>query len=494
MNDAKWWQRPLINLRNRIYEATDTDTGQTATYEIVIDKGISADWSSHRYRGGMGIPGAWRASLITADLLGSMPWDAYRRRAGRPVEPIDPTPILLEQPFPEEELVDTFGSLALDLVWEGNAVGIIADRNRAGWPTAILPVPAHMVSARRVGPGANAGGLPVGRIEYAIGGRTFDKSDIMHIKGPHAPGDLRGMGIIEMHLDGTLALAKEQQDQAKTLSRHGVPTGLLRVTNPDAKKKDLEDAKAAWLKSQRERTVAALNAVTEFQPLSWNPEELQLVEARKFSLHEIALIFGLPLSFLGADQSSRTYRNSQDEALDLLKFGAVGGHIRRFEQTLTRMFPRGTTVKGNLDFLLRADTLTRYQAHAVGIDKGFLTVNEVRALEDLPPLPEPPEPPEPPEEDPDIVDAEVVEPLELEQGRASQLQVGEGRKLWQYWTKGEGLAKWAGTPHPYTALTTALKAAGVPAHSVPGLAANMFKAVFGIWPGERKGENPVGRG
>lgn len=70
----------------------------------------------------------------------------------------------------------------------------------------------------------------------------------------------------------------------------------------------------------------------------------------------------------------------------------------------------------------------------------------------------------------------------------------EGRKLWRYWTKGPGRAKWAGSAHPYTALVRALRAAGVPERSVKGLAANMFKAVFGIWPGERKGKNPVGKG
>jgi hypothetical protein len=31
---------------------------------------------------------------------------------------------------------------------------------------------------------------------------------------------------------------------------------------------------------------------------------------------------------------------------------------------------------------------TRYEAHAIGIDSGFLTVDEVRQLEDRPPLPE----------------------------------------------------------------------------------------------------------
>jgi phage portal protein BeeE len=36
--------------------------------------------------------------------------------------------------------------------------------------------------------------------------------------------------------------------------------------------------------------------------------------------------------------------------------------------------------------LERADTSSRYAAYKTAIDSGFLTVNEVRALEDRPPL------------------------------------------------------------------------------------------------------------
>lgn len=68
----------------------------------------------------------------------------------------------------------------------------------------------------------------------------------------------------------------------------------------------------------------------------------------------------------------------------------------------------------------------------------------------------------------------------------SRLEHGKhGRALWKYWTRGPGLAKWNLSPHPYTALTRALRRAGVPARSVPGLAANIFKQVRGIYPGQR---------
>lgn len=380
-----------IFTRNLEYQVTDTDTGAVSSYEIVIDKGLYPSWGDRHYRGGMKIPGAWRAALLLSDLLGSLPWDAYRRRAGV-LECLDPTPPLLDQPNPEESRMDTISAWALDLIWHGNAVGLVAARNAEGWPTAVLPVPAEIVMARRVGPGAYAGGIPYGTIEYDIGGQRFSPYDVVHVKGPHAPGELRGMGVLEMHIDGTLALAQTQAAQAQSLSQHGVPTGLLKVSDPDATQDEMTQVKTKWLAAQASRTIAVLNSVTDFTPLAWNPEELQLVEARKYSLTELALIFGVPGYFLGADSPSMTYSNVEQEGLNLLKY-SLSGHLARFEQTLSRAFPRGTYVKANLDALLRPDTLTRYQAHQVGITAGFLTIDEARRIEDLPPLPDQPEMP-----------------------------------------------------------------------------------------------------
>jgi phage portal protein BeeE len=58
--------------------------------------------------------------------------------------------------------------------------------------------------------------------------------------------------------------------------------------------------------------------------------------------------------------------------------------LTRVEQAMSDLLPRGQYAKFNLDSLLRGDTLSRYQAHKIGIDAGFLTVDEVRHIEDKP--------------------------------------------------------------------------------------------------------------
>lgn len=65
--------------------------------------------------------------------------------------------------------------------------------------------------------------------------------------------------------------------------------------------------------------------------------------------------------------------------------------------------------------------------------------------------------------------------------------------LEHYWKHGDGRAKWVDNPHPWTALYRHLrtKVGGARAKRI---ASQWFHDVFGMWPGERKGKNPVGKG
>ncbi|GEL17682.1 phage portal protein [Pseudonocardia asaccharolytica] len=374
--------------RNLVYEATDTKTGQTATYTVVTDggPGMYADWAQDSYRGGMSIPGAWRAARLQAGILGGVPWHAYQDRGGR-AQRVRPSPALVEQPAPPDVRVTTFSSWHLDLLWHGNALGLIVDRGRDRAPTAVVPVPARSVFVRRIGQSDNqAADFPVGEIVYWIGGRWRSTRDVIHVKGLCEPGALRGMGILEAHLAGALGLSVELDKQARGVSEHAVPSVKIKSENPDLTQVEADELKAKWMASVRTRVPVVLNPSTDVEPIAWNPTETQLLEARKFSLHEIALIFGLDPSWLGAAQASRVYANIEQEGINLVRF-SLQEHFERFEQTLSAHLPAGMWVKAALDGLLRADTLGRYKAHAIGIREGFLQPNEARALEDWAPIP-----------------------------------------------------------------------------------------------------------
>jgi HK97 family phage portal protein len=107
-----------------------------------------------------------------------------------------------------------------------------------------------------------------------------------------------------------------------------------------------------------------------------------LVEAQTAGLTEAANILGLPPYYLGAPNSSRTYSNVEEENLQLIKW-SIQPIAERIEAAFSDLLVRGQTAKFKYESLLKTDTLSRYNAYAVALGNGFLTVDEVRDRENL---------------------------------------------------------------------------------------------------------------
>lgn len=368
-----------------------TDQPSVSTFVATNNLNVlSGGGSVSSWDAGMSIPGAWRATQLIADLLAALPYVPYRL----PAEP-DGTPErlrlppVLEQPHPPELRFNTLHSWLLDAIWNGNAVGLVADRNAESWPTRLSPVLSDYVQVGR--------SRDTGRITYRVGENDYyDYQDVFHVKGPHKPGELKGKGVLQAHVE-TLTLARDQRRQAGSITNHGVPTGIIRSTDPKMNDTKAADLKKKWMDAQATRQPMMLNPQTDFEPISWNPEELQLVEARRLSTEELALIFGLPGYYLNVENSSRVYSNVSAENLQLLRFSSVRGWLARFEGALSGLLPRGTVVTADLDeTLLRPDIVTRYQVYrrANATDE-LLSGDEIRRMEGRRPLPPKPAPPAP---------------------------------------------------------------------------------------------------
>jgi phage portal protein BeeE len=83
---------------------------------------------------------------------------------------------------------------------------------------------------------------------------------------------------------------------------------------------------------------------------------------------------------------SLTYANVEQRDLSLLKY-AVGPWLVRLETALTDLVPRGQYVKFNAGGLLRTDLKTRYESYKLALEGGWLTLPEIRELEERQPLP-----------------------------------------------------------------------------------------------------------
>lgn len=344
----------------------------------------SGSIAGDHYRGYFSIPGVERAATLICGVVGGLKWEAYRDRGDNPVTKLDPIPFL-NDPCPPLTRFDVITSLVLDYLFHGIAFAVITDRDRNGQPTAYMPVPAWSVQVMTFTDMPYYLTPPALRL-YRIGGLELAESDLLRICSPQGPGALRGQGVIERHFS-TLGLARDLNKQARHIVKDGgVPIGIVSNENPDADEQDIADLRTSWLSRMQNRGVAFTNGQVKWTPVTWNPNEAQLLEARQFSLKEIALIFGLPGHFLesGTADAGLKYSTVMMEADELLKFGKPAEIVTAFEQAFTRKLPNGTECVADFSSLMRADDLARAQLYSLGITDGWLKRSEVRDKENLP--------------------------------------------------------------------------------------------------------------
>ena len=339
-----------------------------------VGRAFQANWSGTYVdtNTALGVPAIYRGVTLIADAIGALGLHSYRN--GRMVKP---TPQILIKPNPQETRIETISAMAASLILDGNYIAVLGDRGVNGLPEMFYPVAIDRVNVSRVD----------GRMVYRIDEQVYDAEDILHIKNFTLPGEFFGRGIVETQKQ---AIGKEIaiNEYASRYFDGGVnPTAVIKSGNPDLTQEEADALKTAWLSmySGRNRQPAVLNSTTDFEILSSNAQESQLIESQIQGLTEAANILGLPAYYLGAPNSSRTYANVEQENLQLVRW-SIQPIAERIEQALSELLVRGQTAKFNYDTLLRTDTLSRYQAHAVGLTNGFLTVDEVRDMENRDPI------------------------------------------------------------------------------------------------------------
>lgn len=362
-------KRQGMNYNNQPNSYVDS-LGRVSRYYNTVYAGTFVDEQTT-----LSIPGLWRGVTLISDTIGALPIHAYRGD-----QRIEPMPPILERPYPTETRIETMSAIAASLVIHGNYIAILGDIAANGYPESIYPVSASRVHVDRI----------EGRLTYKINEELFDSDRIMHIKNFAMPGQIVGVGIVAAQRQGIGSALAMQEYAAKYFDGGAQPTGILYSDNADLSQDEADMLKAVWMRHYggTSREPAVLNASTKFEQLSDNAKDSQLVESREFSLTEISNMLGLPGYYLGAPNSSRTYSNVEQEQLQFLR--GITPLLTRIESAFTDLLPRGQYAKFNTDALLRSDTLTRYQAHKIALDSGFLTVDEVRSdFENRPPIGEP---------------------------------------------------------------------------------------------------------
>jgi HK97 family phage portal protein len=330
------------------------------------------------------IPAVARCTELICDILAALPWRVLRGAE------LLPTPEWIADPQAlriDERVVDpgsvlesrwswmTFWTQWLtSALWFGDGYLYVPARDAFGAPKPPLwvlhPHDVDIVEGR-----------------YVVGDVQMGPNEIIHLRGMNPVVDGHGTGAFD-RFAATLGYTQTIRDYAAGVFYNGIPAGYLKVTKEGLAQDKADQLKAAWMAAHggSTKSIAVLNSTVDFHPLTFTPVDAALIEAMTANTTELANAFGVPAYLIGGATDNNTYANIESRRMDLTTFTYLPWSAR-IESTLDAQLPRGTSVKVGLDALLRADTKTRYDSYKIALEAGFMTVDEVRTLEDRPPLP-----------------------------------------------------------------------------------------------------------
>ena len=328
---------------------------------------------------------------ILSETVASLPLHLYRRNGNGSPEKVEDHPLAecLYSAVNEEMTSFQFReSMMVSVLLWGNAYARII-RNKLGQVTELWFLkPQYMVVDRD---------MHTGEIVYTYTDDTtneiyaYKPKQIFHLRTTPIDG-LRGMSPIEQASSAIgLALAAEQYG-AKFFGNGANPGGVLEhpsvVKDPT---KIRESWNAVYQGSANAHKIAVLEEGMKYKSIGISPNAAQFLKTRKYQVEEICRIFRIPPHMVG-DLDRATFSNIEHQSIQFVVH-TVRPWLVRWEQAITRCLLNEKEhgvyyARFNVDGLLRGDYQSRMEGYGIGRQNGWLSANDIRELEDLPPIPE----------------------------------------------------------------------------------------------------------
>ncbi len=309
-----------------------------------------------------------------SDFGSTLPIKAYRE-VGEDRIPA-PLPKLFADLRSSGRLTPWLGQAFASFVVRGNAVGLVVNTDGFGFPTQVEWVSMDRV---QVDDSTGAG-------TWFIDGRSVSRLDIVHVPWVTVPGKTLGLSPIEAYASTINAGLGAQGYGNDWFAGGGFPPAVFKNTAKTVGSDEAATIRARLTASMKRREPLVTGNDWEFTPISVPPEQAQFIETQKLSANQIAAIYGIDPDEIGGEAANGlTYAN--EEHRQTKRAANMRPYLTRFERAFASWLPERQFVKFNVDATIRADVKTRHEVYKIQREIGLLSVNEQRALEDLPPVP-----------------------------------------------------------------------------------------------------------
>jgi hypothetical protein len=283
------------------------------------------------------IPTISRARDLIVSLISGLPIEQYSlmwdEAAGEYEEMMIPGETWMSRPDPKVTRQFILAWTADDLLFFGRAHWLVTSRSSVtGFPLTFQWIPAADVSLPNM-PGPQYWTSPT---EIEFNGIPLDPKNVITFLSPIQSWLTMGNRAIE--------ISNRLDNAAMRFASNEITAGYLQQT-PNSEPLDgdeLSDLVAGWSAARQRNAIAALNSSVTWHEFNSDPSKLQLVEARKHQMTELANLCNVPQVLVGADAGTgMTYTNVQESQRAL--YLSAKQYIECISQTLSmdNVLPRG---------------------------------------------------------------------------------------------------------------------------------------------------------
>jgi len=328
--------------------------------------------------GALRIAAVFDAVRIISEDTASLPLHVYEGKGAdrQRAEGLRLEDLLQKAPNDYQSAMDIREAVTASLLLTGHGYAEI-ERTRTGEVKAL-----HFVDPYRVSIHVS------NQLQFKIDGEPFPTEKLFHLHGFSTDG-IHARAIARQACD-SLELSRHLDIYGRQFFKTGGNLkGLLKLDkklSDDAHERLKESWKSLYGSGpEKGHQTPVLEEGLDFQPIQSKPMESQLLELRKFQVTEVARWFRLPPHMLG-DLERATHSNIEQQALEYTKY-TLRPWLVRWEQAINRqLLGKSQFAEHVVEGLLRADIKSRYDAYAVGRQWGWLSVNDIRRRENLPPV------------------------------------------------------------------------------------------------------------
>lgn len=339
----------------------------------------------------VGLSTVWACVTLLAGTTGSLTLRVYKMN-GAILEPATKHPlynILSVDPNYDQAADEFWEFMQASIELRGNAY---AERKRGvmGNLVSLEPIMPEKVSTSR---------LRTGEIEYrwiddAGKQRIETDKNMLHIRGPMGTplGGLSPLTACAQVFGGAIAADKSAQRSF----RNGISTGggveMDKALNAKQRKELRENLRDDYSSATNAGTPMILDNGLKWKTISLSPEDMQMMETRKFSIEEICRIFGVPPHLVQHMEGNTTLGSSiSEQTLGFIKY-TLRRRLKRIEKALEKQLltaadkAAGIRIKFDLRGLMRGDDKGRAEYYEIMLRNGVYSINQVKELEGLPPV------------------------------------------------------------------------------------------------------------